>query len=113
MALSEHEITQIIKMHKCGAHPTLIAQFLRRDPRVILDTLNSQNIHGPWPKIPSTPLSPTIKAQARSILQHRTLLSVIEVVDTLKGGEPRLDPDKCNLLLRAMIEEREQLAATT
>lgn len=110
MALTDHELTQIIKMHTCGAHPTLIAQLLERDPRVILDTLASQNIRGPWPKIPSYPLNPTLRAQARTILQKRTLLSVTLVIDTLKAGEPSLDPNKYMLLLRAIIDEREQLA---
>jgi hypothetical protein len=109
MALTEHELTQIIKMHTCGAHPTLIAQLLERDPRVILDALASQNIRGPWPKIPSLPLNPTLRAQARTILHERTLLSVIQVIDALKAGKPSLDPNKYMLLLRAIIDEREEL----
>lgn len=110
MALTQHELTQIIKMHKCGAHPTLIAQFLERDPRVVLDALANHDIFGPWPKIPSTPLDPKLLTHARAILQEPTLASVSSIIDTLKAGQPYLDSDTYMLLLKALIKEREQLA---
>lgn len=113
MAVPEDELTQIVKMYTCGAHPALIARYLKRDLRVIRDKLANQNIHGPWPKIPSLPLTPTLRAQARTILQERTWLSATQVIDTLKAGEPSLDPNKYMLLLQAIIDEREQLTANT
>ncbi len=113
MSLPKEKTTLAIILSKCGANPALIAQYLDADHRSILKELAKYDIFGPWPKIPPGPLSSALRTQARAILQNPTLLLSAETVKLLKEGDAHLNPDKCNLLLRAIIDEQEQLALTT
>lgn len=110
MSLHRDKATQAIMLCKCGGHPNLIALYLIADPRSVVKKLAEHHIFGPWPKVPLDPLSPTFKAQARAILQDPRLLASSETINLLKGGNSHVNSDACNLLLRALINEREQLA---
>lgn len=95
---------------KCGGHPTLIGEYLIADPRSVVKKLAEYYIFGPWSKVPLGPPSPALKAQARVILHNPRLLVSIETIQLLKEGNSHINPDACNLLLRALIEERSQRA---
>lgn len=113
MALTKREIVVILNMTRKGAHPTLLAGLLRRDPRVVLDTLAAFDMRGPWPEIPKSAPSPALRAHARAILKERTKLSARHAVESLQGGDRHLSPNNVNLLIKTVIEEREELAAET
>lgn len=111
MALPKKEIKLILQLTQKGANPDLLAQLIGRDRRVILDTLTEHGITGPWPEKPHTAPSGTLSANTRTILKERTRLSMRQAIDALKEGEPHLNPDKLNLLIQTIIDEREKLAA--
>jgi len=110
MSLSREKATQAVMLCKCGGHPTLIALYLVADPRSVVKKLAEYHIFGPWPKVPLKPPSSTFKTQARAILKDPMLLLSIETTQLLKNGNSHLNSDACNLLLRALIGEREQRA---
>lgn len=110
MSLHKEKTTLAIMLCKCGAHPTLVALYLKADPRSILKKLTEHDIFGPWPRVPLDPPSSTLRTHARAILQNPRLLLAPETIELLKEGEPSLNPDKYNLLLRTLIDERQQLA---
>jgi hypothetical protein len=109
MALTKKEITLILRMTRKGANPTLLAQLIDRDPRVVLETLEALDIRGPWPEIPKTTPPPDLRARARAILIERTLPTVEDAVHALQEGQGRLDPGALNLLIKTLVEERERL----
>jgi len=110
MALSKKEIKLIVQYNEKGANPILTAKLLKRDHRVILDTLETNGITGPWPDIPKTRAPEALRTRVRSILTQRTLLSAIDAVETLQGPDSGLTSDSVNLLIQTLIEEREKLA---
>lgn len=108
MSLTDSETAQIITLHHCGVHPALIADYFQRDKRIVLKKLSAHNIYGPWPKIPRGPIDTTVRAQARAIVAHRTLDTITGALQTLRKTDQQLDAAQINLLLRAIIEERDR-----
>lgn len=111
MSVPDDETAQIVRLSEAGVHPTLIADYFKRDQRIVFRKLSAHNIRGPWPKIPRRPIDPTLRAQARAILTHRTLDTMTGALQALKTNDQPLDAAQVNLLLQAIIEEREHMEA--
>lgn len=107
MAVPLHEQKLIIQLRRMGGHPTLISEFIHRDPRVVKDIIDAELITRPPTHLPKTTPDHRIRKLARQHLSDPSA-PLIQFLNAIGDKSPA----SLNLMLQAITLER-QLACTT